>query len=281
METQLSPTGRFEKVLLATDGSEFSQGAIRLALALAGKCGARLIAMSTVITNDEIDTVAPQLIEKAERDAKFHLDSIKTEAANTNIVFEALIRHGDEPSSEIVSAAEDTGADIVVMGRRGRRGLARWMVGDATAKVIGHVRCSVLVAPRAAQMPQKRLLVATDGSRYSDAAALAAGNLARRCHLPLTVLSVTRDIHNEQRRTEARTTVDRVTALLAKEGISVEGVVAHGKPEEVIVGTAAEKGADLIIVGSHGRTGLQKVMLGSISERVIGLAKGPVLVVKA
>jgi nucleotide-binding universal stress UspA family protein len=281
MEAQLSPTGRFEKILLATDGSEFSQGAIRLALAMAQKCGARLVLMSTVITNDEIDTVAPQLIEKAERTAKAHLDAVAADAGRAGVECETLVRHGYEPSREIVAAAEDVKADVIVMGRRGRRGLARWMVGDAVAKVIGHTSASVLVAPRAAQMPQRRLLVATDGSRHADAAAIAAGNLARFCKLPLTVLSVTRDAHSDQRRAEARTTVDRVTAFLGKEGVTAEGVVVHGLPDEVIVATATAKGADLIVVGSHGRTGLQKVLLGSISERVIGRAQTPVLVVRA
>lgn len=280
MEAQLSPTGRFEKILLATDGSEYSAGAVRLALALAKKCESQLHAMTVVITNDEAQALAPQLIDSAEQEAAAHLEAVQAEAAKAGITCETLLRHGDDPTQQIVDDAEALHADLIVVGRRGLRGLARWMMGDATTKVIGRAGCNVLVAPRAAQMWQRRILLAIDGSRYSDAAAIAAANLAKGCALPMTVVSVTTESHSEQRRAEARQAVDRVLAFLSKEDVTADGVVVHGKPHEGIIETAANKATDLIVVGSHGRTGLTKVMLGSTSERVIQESQWPVLVVK-
>ena len=75
--------------------------------------------------------------------------------------------------------------------------------------------------------------------------------------------------------------VERTTAQLRQDGLDVEGVALPGEADDVIVKLAEEKGADLIVVGSYGRTGFGKILLGSVSERVIGKAKCAVLVVKA
>lgn len=280
METQLSPIGRFEKALLATDCSEFSAGAIRVALQQAQKCGGQIYAMTMVITNPEIEAIAPQVIEKAEAQAMQCLEELKTQAQQMGVTIETILRHGPDPYAEIVEAAEELQVDVIIMGRRGRRGLARMMVGDATAKVIGHAKCNVLVAPRAARSWEKRILLATDGSRYSDAAAAVAASIAKGCHLPVTVISVTYSSHNEQRRQLAHDTVKRVSEFLSKDGIQVDSQVLEGKPEKVIVETAKRIGADLIVLGSHGRTGLDRILIGSVSERVIGQTDGLVLVAK-
>lgn len=277
---QLSPLGRFEKILLATDGSECSAGAVAAALALAGKCNAQLFVTSVVITNPEFEALALQRVQVAEQDAHDILNAVKAQAAQQGVSCETLLRRGDDPVAEIAEAAEQCQADVVVMGRRGKRGLARWTMGDATAKVIGRVNCSVLVVPRAARLTGRGVVLATDGSRYSDAASAAAANLIKRCPAPLNVVAVTRDVHNEQRRSELREAVDRVIAMMKKDGVDANGNVIDGRPDEAIVELAHDSNADLIVIGSHGRTGFERVLMGSVSERVIGRASCAVLVVK-
>jgi nucleotide-binding universal stress UspA family protein len=63
-------------------------------------------------------------------------------------------------------------------------------------------------------------------------------------------------------------------------GVAVQAFVMSGKPSDAIIETAKEKSADLIVLGSHGRTGLEKLLMGSVAERVIVLASSAVLVVK-
>jgi nucleotide-binding universal stress UspA family protein len=79
-------------------------------------------------------------------------------------------------------------------------------------------------------------------------------------------------------------TAMEVTAKLqnvaAARGLALETMVLRGKPDEAIVKAAQAKQADLIILGSHGRTGLRRLLMGSVAERVIGQAHCPVLVVK-
>jgi len=279
--SELSPLARFETILLASDGSHFSDGAIRLGISMAQRSGARLTAMTMVKTNPEYEALAPELVQKAGREAKLHLDDLVRRAAAEGVECSTLVRHGDDPPREIVQAARDLNVDLVVMGRRGRRGLARLMVGDATAKVIGTGPCSVLVAPQAAEMWHRRVLLGTDGSRFGDAAAVAAGRIAHCCSAPLTVVSALVPSHSEQRQQEGRDAVERTVALLRRDGLDVEGVALPGEADQVILDVAAEREADLLVLGSHGRTAFGKAMMGSVSERVIGKARCAVLVVKA
>jgi nucleotide-binding universal stress UspA family protein len=74
---------------------------------------------------------------------------------------------------------------------------------------------------------------------------------------------------------------DRVRDLLRKDGVAADSVVKEGNPAKAIVDAAAENECDLIVVGSHGRTGLDRILIGSVSQQVVVQAKCPVMVVKA
>lgn len=278
---QLSPLARFDKMLVATDASPFSADAVKVAIAMCVKAGAHLYPFTMVLTNPEYEALAPELVQKAAEDARHHLETIVDEAERNGVASTPVTRSGDSPHDEIVSAAEELQVDLIVMGQQGRRGLARMMVGDATVRVIGSAPCSVLSVPVGAGMWKNRILLGTDGSRFSDAAAVSAGRIAHCCEAPITVVTALVPSHSEPRQQEGRKAVARTTAHLLREGLEVEGVVLPGEADEVIIRLAEEKGADLIVVGTHGRTGFGKALLGSVSERVIGKAKCAVLVVKA
>ena len=278
---QLSPLARFEKILVATDGSSFSADAVKVAIAMCVKSGARLYPFNMVLTNPEYEALAPELVEKACEDVKAHLESIIAEAADQRVDSTMLMRSGDRPDHEIVAAADEINADLIVMGQQGRRGLARMMVGDATIRVIGSATCSVLSVPVGAPMWQNRILLGTDGSRFADAAAVCAAKIAHCCFAPITVISALVPSHSERRQREGREAVERTTALLREDGLEVEGTVQPGEADDVIIDLATKTGADLSVVGTHGRTGFGKVLLGSVSELVIGKAQCAVLVVKA
>ncbi len=275
----LDPTGRFERILLATDGSEFSAGALRVAVDLARRNDAKLFITSVAVYSPEYSTAVPGLAEVARQAARRNLDAAV--AAVGEVRHEAVIAEAEDPWKGIVDVADECRVDVIVMGRRGRRGLARAMVGDATARVISHAPCSVLVVPRSATLYRNSILVATDGSRFGDAAAFTAGRLAQIEGLPVSVVSAVLVSHNEQRRREAAEAVERVRQGLQRDRVAVSGAVVEGRPEQVIVDQARRVGADLIVMGARGRTGLDRVLIGSITERVIGLAECSVLAVKA
>lgn len=282
MTEELSPVGRFETIVLATDGSEYSAAAEAVALEMARQCGARLLVTRVVLTNPEYEALVPDRVQKAETEAQKQIERLAEDARAAGVRAETVLPQGSDPYHEIVRVANARHADVIVIGRRTRSDLARMMVGDSTAKVIGLASCSVLVVPRDTKMPEKGILVATDGSRLGDAAAYSAVRLVGRCGLPLTVISVVEENSTAEERSEAQAAVDRVQREASGEQVDVEAMLQEGdRPDTVIVTTAKRRDADMIVVGSHGRTGLSRLMMGSVSERVIGSADCPVLVVKA
>jgi len=279
--TQLSPLGQLEKILLASEGSEFSAGAEREAINFARLLGSHLYIMSVVNAFPEYDEIALQdIIKKEEGKAHAYMDPINSKAVEAGVKCEKIIRNGEAPCKEIVDTAKEQQVDMIVMGRHGKKNLMRLLVGASTVQVIGNAHCSVLVTPRNSQIEAKNILLAVDGSPYSDRATSAAINLAKRLKAQISLLSVVYSEHKENRRREAEVVVERTQKVLVAEGISVESRIVTGRYAESIVETAQDIGCDLILVGSHGRTGLKKRLLASVSERVIGLAQCAVLVVK-
>lgn len=274
---QLTETGRVGKLVVATDGSAYSDGSIRVGLAYANRIQAEVFGLSVIIHSPEFETFVPNLEELSAQRAQEALVSFYAAAGEgaPTIVLKAA-----DPAEGIVEGAKQAGADMIVIGRRGKRGLARSHVGDATVKVIGRADCPVLVVPQVGQLWSKHILLATDGSECSVAAAEAAGNIARQSGLPITVVSVVTSSHSDSRRQAAQEAVDAKVARFSEMGLQVDGKVLEGQPDEAIVRAVGEVGADLVVMGSHGRTGLKKILMGSVSERVIGQVACPVLVVK-
>lgn len=277
MSNTLTQTGTPRCVLVATDGTDASAGAVRTGVALAKAHTARLIGVSIALDDPEYSTLVPNLQEAAEKNAREALESFIDEAGPGA---EAITRDATDPAQGIVAAADELKADLIVMGRQNKGAFGRLLVGHTTAGVIGKGATPVLVVPRAARLWEKRVLLATDGSSHSEAAAEAAGRVAAQSDLPVVVVSVVTASHNDARRKDAEHAVTRALEHLRGLGLQADGQVAEGRPDDAIVQAAESAGADLIVLGSHGRTGLSKVLLGSVAERVIGHASCPVLVVK-
>jgi nucleotide-binding universal stress UspA family protein len=140
----------------------------------------------------------------------------------------------------------------------------------------------------------KRIVCATDFSAAAEVAERQAARLAGVLGAELVLLHVAseaplwsetlytpqvRAVFEGQRRWAADALAKRTTAL-AVEGIAARGVVKVGVPWEVIVGTARDEQADMIVMGTHGRTGLDRMLLGSVAERVVRRAPCPVMTLR-
>jgi nucleotide-binding universal stress UspA family protein len=278
MSALACPVAKMETLLIASDGSEFSKNAIREAINLAKICSSKLIAVSAVKTNLEFESVLPQVVEKDEQEATKHLEWVRNQAQKEGVECETIVSLGEEPYQDIIDQASKNKVNMIIMGTHGRTGMKRLMMGSVTAKVIGHAPCNVLVLPIDAKVEFKNVLIATDGSKYGDAAASEALGIAKRCGSSLIVISVA---SSGAEFGSAKDNVKKVTETAEKEGIKTKEVVAKGKPYEAIVETSKQKRADLIVLGSHGRAGLERLLMGSVTERVIGHSEAAVLVVKA
>ena len=168
--------------------------------------------------------------------------------------------------------------------------MARALVGSVTARVIGHTQRDVLVVPAGSTLGWNRILTATDGSRFSAVATDKAISFAQAYGGTLAVLSVV-DVPPELYAEAPRAVEDLIkkargyTAAVRKQaeaaGVAVETFVGEAEADEAILKLAGEQKANMIIVGSHGRTGLRRLLMGSVTEKVIGNSTCPVLVVKS
>ncbi len=271
------PIKGLEKILLATDHSGFSEGAIREAIKFASKCSSRIYASMTLETNPEYETVGSNVFVKEEKEANAYLDSIKARAAKDGVACEATLHESMDAAQAIIEEATAKKADMIVIGRHGYRGVAKALMGEVAAKVIAHAPCKVLVVPRAAQMEYRTILVATDGSDHAVAAVHEAIAIAKQCGSRLIALSAMRD---ETEREEAANLSTKAVEMANKEGVEAEAATPTGRSFDAIVETAGGRAVDLIVMGAYGKTGLKKLLMGSATEKVIGNAGCAVLVVK-
>jgi hypothetical protein len=268
---------KIKNILLALDGSEYSEGAVREALKFAKATDSSLYILSVAeVTLGQL-THSPDVVEAIEKETLEVLSKTKERAEKEGIKYEVIFHKGEEPYQFIVEEASNRNVDVIIMGRRGRRGLKKLMMGSVTALVIGHSPCSIFVVPRAGELKFKKLLIATDGSEYSKKATSATTELAKKYGSNIIAISVAQ---KEEEIPEAENNIKKVKEICHKEGIKVETITITGTPYEAIVTTAQIKKADLIVIGTHGRTGLTKLLMGSVAERVIALAQCSVLVVK-
>ena len=277
----------FPKILVCTDGSPDSEGAITAALQLAKATGSMVVLLEVIfyLAGYELqspDTLAPpmvnlELMQVQETAAKERLETWRAEAAREGVTLEPRVRTGSSAYEGILEEAGETQPDLIIMGRHGYTGLTRLLMGSVTARVIGHSSCHVLVAPRGVPLSFERLLIASDGSPFSEAAWNEALSLAKTMGSALIGVAVAASERDIPTATEA---VRQLEARAGQQGITLDTMILTGRPEEGIVKAAEFKQASLIIVGSHGRTGLKRLLMGSVAERVIGHAKCPVLVVK-
>lgn len=275
---QSCPVGGVAKVLLATDGSVYSEGAVSEAINFAKKCSSRLYVLSVLAANPEYETIGSNFFEQEEKETRNLLESLKARAAKEGVTCETGVFRDNDPAVVIVEEAGRKKVDMIIIGRHGRTGLTKLLMGAVAAKVIGHAPCKVMVVPKAASIEYRNILVATDGSVHGNAAVTEAIAIAKRCGSRLLALSAMRD---ESEREEAGNYSNKAVEMAKKEGVEAEAVTPVGRSFDAIVETAGGRGVDLIVMGTYGKTGVKKLFMGSSTEKVIGNSGCAVLVVKA
>ena len=271
----------FERILLATEHTEFDIGAERLALALARECGQPLAGVLPMVSNAEYEAVAPELVAQAEEETFAKLTRLRQEAGGAGVSLDIRVRRGEELYREIIAEAQLRNADLIVVRRRGKRSfLANLMVGEMVGKVATHAPCSVLLVPRACRMWSQRVLAAVDSSGATEAVATAAARVAVRGSLPLLIASVAVG-DTAERRGAAESAVGRANRVAQRLGATVETRVLTGRPAERIADLASGTAADLLVVGRRGESdALRRALLGGTAQKIAALAQCPVLVVK-
>ena len=276
MEEGSERTGRFARLLVCVDGSPDSEGALAGALVWAKLWESKVYLLEVLEFIPGYTGLAPEFVVQWENEVRAYLEAAKAEAASAGIPLETLMATGESAHSAIIAAAQKIQPGAIVMGRHGRGGLARLMMGSVTARVLGHSPCPVLVVPRESPLTVQKILLASDGSPYSAAAWEEALALTRRLGGSLLAVSVARE---EGELPVAEEIVNHLMKSANQQGIPLETHVIIGQPDDAIIQIALKNQVGLIILGSHGRTGFKRLLMGSVTERVIGQAPCPVLVV--
>jgi nucleotide-binding universal stress UspA family protein len=194
------------------------------------------------------------------------------------------------PASVVLDAAEKAHAKLLVTGARGRGRIAETILGSVSHRVLTHARCSVLIVKRPIEK-LRRVLVGLDPADESDVVRRWLGTHPFSQPAELRLISAVPRFHpgdpisipafNEWRDAAIRASQDTVTAAAAElstAGYTATGTVVEGDPAEVIARESDPY--DLVIVGSHGRKGLERFLLGSVSHHVTHRVSCPVLVVR-
>jgi nucleotide-binding universal stress UspA family protein len=269
---------RWGTLMVCTDGSDGGQNAVAASLELAVACDSQVVAVQVLQVVPEFQAVAPDLRATLLKEVRENMAVIQAAADKLGVGLKTVVPEGQTPHAAIVATTEDIRPDLIIMGRRGKHRLADIFMGSVTARVIGRSPVNVLVIPRGSMVGFQRILVASDGSPYSQAAwelALAMAKQAKSQLIGVAVAPEEGDI------IEAQAIIRRMLTAASLAGVSMKGVNPQGvAADSGIVQQAIKHEVDLIVVGSYGRTGLKKLLMGSVTERVIGGSPCPILVVK-
>lgn len=282
------------RVLFATDGSEHAEHARELLKMLPLAAGSA-VHFTTVITQDSWER--PEWLQEALKVWAQRIDEASTKGLNwTGVELSTEIREGRD-AEQILKAAEEFEADLIVVGSRGLTGLEGFLVGSVARNVAKHAEVPVLIA-HGPLHGLADVIVAVDSSEHTEDAL----DLVRHFPLPeatrITVVHVVKPVHpavglaaidtaqvyealqqvQQEERERGEALVSAAAERLRGTGREVAVEVRVGDPASQILAAAAERNADLIVAGARGHSGIAGLLTGSVADRLIKTARCSVLI---
>ncbi|MEA2693350.1 MAG: hypothetical protein QOJ16_2737 [Acidobacteriota bacterium] len=287
-------------ILSATDFSAPADVALAWAQSIARSHGATVElvhALNLPLVSAEMVAPTAEFLDAVELAARQLLSETVARSRTDGCPMEARLAFG-QPSQIVLDLAHELAPDLIVMGTRGLTGLRHLLVGSTTERVVQHAETPVLSVHPDNRPPEgsiRTILVPTDLSEDADLAAAAALRLlacepdARLVLLHVYNLPIEYTAYGpiplslsylEDAGAKARARLEEKAEALRRTGLTVETLVREGYPPEVIAAEAERCGADLIAMGTRGRSGLGHLLWGSVAERVVQTAGRPVLTVR-
>jgi nucleotide-binding universal stress UspA family protein len=293
-------------MLFPTDFSPASEGALATACHWARLFGAELHIFHAVeslrpdLYPAELGVTDPLVVcESLEEAARKELEAMRRVATNQGATVTCATGVGLGAAPTILNYAESHDIDLIAMSTHGRRGVRRLLLGSVAEEVVQRSSCPVLTigARSSHSLAPQRILVAVDLSDYSAAPVAHAKHLAALFGAEMQLLHVVV-------RPTVPASYDGIgipnlifdSPLLEKESQSalealyenapgpsrpVSVHVEHGIAVEQILRFAAANSSDLVVVASHGLTGVSHLLMGSVAERVVRQSSCPVLTIKS
>jgi nucleotide-binding universal stress UspA family protein len=294
------------RILLATDGSAPAETALELARSITWPQGSTVRVVSVIEPVEAILSAAwtPALAADIEQQAEELLASAQVvlehaarQLAASGMTVEREVMRG-RAGSCIVEDATRFGADLIIIGSRGHGSISSMLLGSVSAEGADHAPCPVLIA-RAPRLT--RLVLGADGSEYALAAeewlkrwpifGQAAIEVTSVAYLgaPWTsglALSAYSGSAAEYAAADRQIVIDHQQAAeaaaerLRSAGLRATARVAEGDAAQGLIRVAADDAADAIVIGTHGRTGLARLIMGSVARNVMLHAHCSVLIVR-
>lgn len=294
-----------EGILLATDFLQPSRRAFAYALKLAAARHAHLLivhVLKTALNGEPPVRTVSRRLNAMKTAALLELGRMARMAQEKGVAAHPCLLYGS-PIASILEKAQDVRAELIAMGTHGRTGWDRLQLGSTAEAVLRGARCPVMTVRGAIAGDPKpsavgainRMMVATDFSSHAAQAvafavplalALKARVLLVHAQVPSAHGTAGRTnvpgapgMSNGSRRSPQRL-LERLLSSLKGKGIPADALCETGDPVAVILGEARRWKTDLIVVGTHSRRGLPRLILGSVAEQLVRRAGCPVLVVK-
>lgn len=286
----------FDRILFPTDGSEGADVALSHVLDLAASFDSTVHLLNVADTaRDSVVQIEGDVVDVLEREGKRFLEEAAERANQRRVDTITEVLQGT-PYSTIVDYAGSRDVDLIAMPTHGRRGLHRLLLGSTTERVVRRSAVPVLtINPTEdgqVRYPYGDVLVPTDGSECAMEALSMGADVAKAedavLHL-LSIVSVTSlgvdvrsDVFRQEYEASAKRILDQAERSARTAGVeSVEQTVESGPSiHSAILSYAEDHDVGLVVVGTHGRTGLDRYLLGSVTEYLVRTSPVPVLTVR-
>ena len=302
-------------ILIPLDGSALAEQVLPSIRMLAPKIDAKVKLLQVVLELDQyyvamdLELSGPFASQHGQRmnswdilrqNAETYLERQAAQLRAAGVETSCEVRLG-APAEIIVEVAEREQATLIAMATHGYSGIKRWAIGSVTDKVVHAARVPVSVVrglehPPTGERSLRRILVPLDGSALARQALPLAAKLAASTHAELILLTVhspglgdaLEEVSSYPRSDELLAALrDRLLGELGDldkelpEQVRVTPVAAEGFPAEAIIDEAARRRADLIVMATHGYSGIKRWALGSVADKVLHAATTPLLLVRA
>lgn len=265
----------FEKILVPLDGSKMAEFALNHACTLKPR---ELILLRVPLPQPvPLDALAgyswmpnDKTLDGAHEEATDYLNGV-VDQLKMPCPARTMVCSGDE-ASVIVDSAENEAVDLIVMSTHGYSGLTRWILGSITERVLCEAACPVLTVRD--DTPLHNILVTVDGSQHAESAIAPGLEIAHLLDGQVTLLYIDDD------REQAEAYVNQLVDRQRNGPVIVSSAVLSGKPADAILYFAEKEATDLIVMATHGRTGLRRWVYGSVTEKVLRGAQCALMVVR-
>jgi nucleotide-binding universal stress UspA family protein len=299
----------FSKILVPLDSSDLAEYALRPAIALAQKAEGSVLLLHVLTPKTVVIPELPEVMAQSmysydvsfsqeEAAGRDYLGGIQQNIAQgyDSISWSARVENGD-PASMIVDVAQEEGVGLIVMSTHGYSGVTRWMLGSVTERVLRHASCPVLVVR--SQEAIRHVLVTLDGSPLAESSLPLGFAVALGLGAVITLLRVDTEsdyldereivaleanepgLGNRYRQRFADTAAHYLQGLAVgglAMGLQVHTAVRSGKTAQTILQFVEQNDVDLIVMSTHGRSGLARWRYGSVTEKVLHGASCAILI---